>query len=279
LVPKSIIRRTPAYEHQRYYQHFVLNFLQQEELGNPASRLVRTLKNERRVVYKTDLKTLYPLAKGFLYDFSRAHPEVLRGFREWLAADESRRTTSDVDEEDETFIANALAEALRRIPAGSESASEYHRLMIGMVEFLFFPNLLHPKKEQEIHDGRKRIDILVENGAHTGIFYRIPTIRQLPCALVPFECKNYITEVANPELDQLGGRFSANRGKLGFLCCRHFEDRALFVARCRDTFRDDRGLIIPLDDATILRALGLITNRRRADLDGMLSDLVGEIWE
>jgi len=150
--------------------------------------------------------------------------------------------------------------------------------MVGMVEFLFFPNLVHPKKEHEIHEGRKRIDILVENGARSGIFERIPTIRQFPCAYVPFECKNYVTEVANPELDQLSGRFSVNRGKMGFLCCRHFEDRALFVQRCRDTFQDGRGLIVPLDDAMILRMLDSIANGHREELDNLLSALVAEIW-
>ena len=43
--------------------------------------------------------------------------------------------------------------------------------MIGIVEFIFHPKLAHPKKELEIHEGRKRIDIVMENGAHTGIFY------------------------------------------------------------------------------------------------------------
>jgi len=105
LVPKSIVRGNPAYQQQRYYQHFVLNFLQREELSNPGSRLVRTLKDQRRVVYKKDLGTRYPRTKGFLYDFSREHPEVLHGFREWLAADDARRMTSEVDQEDEAFIA------------------------------------------------------------------------------------------------------------------------------------------------------------------------------
>ncbi len=278
LVPKSIIRRTPAYDHQQYYQHFVLNFLQLEGLNNPASRLAKTLKNLRRVVYKKDLQTLYPRTKTFLYEFSREHPDVLINFRDWLSANEARRTTSEVDEADETIISDSLAEVLRRVPAGNDHAFEYHRLMIGMAEFLFFPNLLHPKLEHEIHQGRKRIDILLENGAQVGIFHRIPTIRGYPCAYVPFECKNYTTEVANPEIDQLAGRFSVNRGKLGFLCCRRFENRALFVQRCRDTFNDERGLILPLDDATVLRMLDLIRNRRREDLDGLLSELVTEIW-
>lgn len=118
----------------------------------------------------------------------------------------------------------------------------------------------------------------MENGAREGIFYRVHDVRKLPCAFVPCECKNYTTEVANPELDQLAGRFSVNRGKLGFLCCRNFEDRALFIARCRDTFKDDRGLIVPLDDETILRLLEMVRSGRRQDVDSELNSLVNEVW-
>ncbi|MGC2488675.1 MAG: hypothetical protein WA412_08370, partial [Candidatus Sulfotelmatobacter sp.] len=154
----------------------------------------------------------------------------------------------------------------RHTEVGNDHATAYHRLMIGIVEFIFYPKLTHPKKEQEIHQGRKRIDIVMENGAHAGIFYTLPNIRHMPCAYVPLECKNYGREIANPELDQLAGRFSVNRGKVGFLCCREFENRALFIERCRDTLRDDRGLVLPLDDMTVLRCLERIAQRRRDEL-------------
>jgi hypothetical protein len=150
--------------------------------------------------------------------------------------------------------------------------------MIGVVEFLFFPNLLNPTKEQEIHQGRKRIDILMENGARGGVFHRLHDIRKLPCAFVPIECKNYTTEVANPELDQLAGRFSVNRGKFGILCCRAFEDRAVFVERCRDTFKDDRGLIMPLDDDLVLRLLCNVEAGCRRKIDDAVTELVNEVW-
>jgi hypothetical protein len=92
------------------------------------------------------------------------------------------------------------------------------------------------------------------------------------------ECKNYATEVANPEIDQLAGRFSVNRGKLGFLSCRTFEDRAVFIERCRDTFKDDRGLIIPLDDQTILRLLEMVQTGRRSEIESILTSLINEVW-
>jgi hypothetical protein len=213
-----------------------------------------------------------------LYDFSQRHPEVLQEYRESLKQAERQGTSSDVDGSNDPIISEALMNVLRAIEPGDGGASDYHNVMIGVSEFVFFPSLMHPKKEREIHHGRKRIDIYFENGATSGIFHRMPTVRRYPCSYVPFECKNYATEVANPELDQLAGRFSVQRGKVGFLCCRNFQNRERFVQSCRDTFTDDRGLILPLDDETVLRLLASIRNGRRDDIDRVLSELVAEVW-
>ena len=62
------------------------------------------------------------------------------------------------------------------------------------------------------------------------------------------------------------------------LCCRRFENSALFFARCRDTLKDDRGLILPLDDETVLRWLGLVRDGARAKLDDELAQLTRLIW-
>lgn len=277
LVPKAVARRAIAYDHEQYYRHYVLNYLQSEAIA-AGSSLVRTLKSGRAVVYKKDLIGKFPCTKDFLYRFSRDHPDVLGHYRITLAALEKRGGNAPVGEDDEKAIAEILAEALKAIPGGNSHAGEYHRLIVGVIEFLFFPDLLNPKKEKEIHDGRKRIDILVENGARTGVLYRLHDVRHLPCSFVPIECKNYTTEVANPELDQLAGRFSFNRGRFGMMCCRRFEDRTLFLKRCRDTHRDDRGLIIALDDPTVLRLLGHLAAGRRHEIEKELSHLIDEVW-
>jgi hypothetical protein len=277
LVPKAIVRSRPAYDYRRYYRHSVLPFLQAEHI-DARSSLVRALKNGELRVYKKDLEARYPCTKDFLYEFSRQHPEVLHQYRNDLEQLERVDRNSEVDPANEAAIAAALVLAMRAIEAGSLRAHEYHALMIGVVEFLFYPKLLYPQKEQEIHEGRKRIDIVMSNGAHDGVFHHPPSVRQFPCAYVPFECKNHTTEVANPELDQLAGRFSANRGRLGFLCCRHFEDRELFIRRCRDTFTDVRGLILPIDDRTVIRFLDLVERGRRQEIDREVENLVAEVW-
>jgi hypothetical protein len=228
LVPKAIVRSSPAYDYHAYYRHSVLPFLQAEHI-RAGSALVHALKNGASRVYKRDLEAEYPCSKQFLYTFSREHPDVLRRYRETLEHIEKTDRASEVDSADDRTIAAALVQALRAIDPGSERAHEYHALMIGAVEVIFYPKLLYPQREREIHEGRKRIDIVMSNGAFDGIFHHLPNARQFPCAYVPFECKNYVTEIGNPELDQLAGRFSTNRGRLGFLCCRHFENRQLFI--------------------------------------------------
>jgi hypothetical protein len=149
--------------------------------------------------------------------------------------------------------------------------------MIGIVELIFYPQLVHPRKEVEINEGRKRIDIVMDNAAQTGTFFTLPNIRQVPTSFIYIECKNYGREVGNPELDQLAGRFNVNTGRVGFLCCRTFRNRALFVRRCRDTFQAGSGVIVPLDDNTVVRLLELIERGERASIDRAIGDLVNEI--
>jgi len=279
LVPKAIVRWTPIFDSKKYYNHYVVNFLQREELNKLYSPLVRALKNGNRVVYKKSIKGQHPFAKEFLYEFSRRHPDILRDFRRRMQRIEQADRASDVDDPAaDVAIAEGLAVALPTVERGRDSATRYHNFMIGALEFLLYPHLGFPKKENEIHEGRKRIDITMENCARSGIFYDLPNVRQLACVYVLIECKNYTNEVANPELDQLAGRMGVNRGMFGLLCCRHFENRATFIQRCRDTFADRRQLIVPLDDQTILQMLDMVRRGERGEVDTRIRQLIAEVW-
>ena len=54
------------------------------------------------------------------------------------------------------------------------------------------------------------------------------------------------------------GRFSVNRGKVGIITCRNIENIDLFLARCKDTYRDQQGLIIPLVDEDIIKMMNAL---------------------
>ncbi|HLM80661.1 MAG TPA: hypothetical protein VK302_08510 [Terriglobales bacterium] len=61
LVPKNIVRYDPAYKHGEYYQHFVLNYLQVEELHNPRlACIIREVEGARSLLcYKHVIKTVF----------------------------------------------------------------------------------------------------------------------------------------------------------------------------------------------------------------------------
>jgi hypothetical protein len=99
----------------------------------------------------------------------------------------------------------------------------------------------------------------------------------LPSSYIFIECKNYSSDPANPELDQLSGRFSVNRGRVGFLISRSFKNKGLFIQRCKDTYTDGRGLIIPLDDQDLINLLDNHDEFNSAFLDQYLSSIVRQI--
>lgn len=124
-------------------------------------------------------------------------------------------------------------------------------------------------KESQIHDGRKRIDISYANTARDG-FFKYLIRHRIKSRYVFVECKNYGTDVTNPELDQLSSRFSTLRGEFGILACRSFKDKDLFLRRCRDTASDGRGYIIALDDEDLKRLVADVLaamNPAPVDLD------------
>ena len=95
-----------------------------------------------------------------------------------------------------------------------------------------------------------------DNGAPAdGFFYRLQHAFGIPCPYILFECKNYTEDVANPELDQMTGRFSPNKGKFGVIVCRSIEDEALFLQRCADSCKAQRGLVVPFTDDDVIRIL------------------------
>ena len=271
LVPKAYVRwkQDFSHDHQEYYNHFILNFLQEWHLSN-ATGLVHLLKNGKRKDYKEDLKKDNPINKDFLSRFSKDHPEIIQKYKKYAG---NKRLVDDrdlIDDFDESSLCSAIIDQLRSIPAGGEHADKFHNLMIGVIEFLFYPHLVYPRKEHEIHDGRKRIDITYTNASNNGFFKNIHSLHNITAVFIMVECKNYSSDPANPELDQMSGRFSPNRGRFGMLIARTFNNKEKFIKRCQDTCRDGRGFILPIVDEDIEFMLNLIKNGKRESIDGYL---------
>lgn len=277
LTPKGIVSYCKRYTPQRYHKKFILEFLQHENI-----RLNTALVKKRRdgTPYVTKLSIEEqdaPYSKEFLANFTSAHPDVFRSFKDW-----SRRTSSAIANEDLSTeriedVARYLKARLGAIRPGSEEATDYHRTSVSILELLFYPNAISPTVEREIHDGRKRIDITFDNAAESGFLFRLHTTYETPAQFIFVECKNYSRDVANPELDQLAGRFSINRGKFGLLLCRSADNMPLLIQRCADAYADGRGIMIPVTDVDLEVMLDQIVNGTSQPYETFLSGRYREI--
>lgn len=281
LVPKHAVRYQVAVNSATFRNKFVLEFLQAEHC-HPGDALATVVKNKRgevtRVkVHKKTVDAHYPEGKDFLAQFAKEHPEVIDRYRDSLKLAGSRIPDINADDFDEKVLATYLLNCLDAVQPGKLDATKYHELMVGIVSFLFFPNLINPKKEDPINDERKRIDITYSNGKVDGWFYRIALDQNMKANIIHVECKNYSVDVNNPEIDQLMGRFDHRRGNVGLLMFRQADKFDNVVARCKDAAKSGRGLILPMDDRFVRDALMNVANGDRNEIDSQVDDLYRSI--
>lgn len=151
------------------------------------------------------------------------------------------------------------------LPTGDVNSFKYEQAIEALFTAMFHPSLVRPVTQARLHDGRKRVDIRYKNIAQVGFFSWLA--QHYSSAFVFIECKNYRGDPANPELDQLSGRFSKKRGQFGLLVCRSFSDKSLFANRCRDTAQDGHGFIVFLDDTDLQAIVTSIHANPSARLD------------
>ncbi|MFH0907077.1 MAG: hypothetical protein V1829_02385, partial [bacterium] len=170
-----------------------------------------------------------------------------------------------------------LITSIKKITTGGEEAGEYHKLIIGILELIFYPNLTNPVKEREINEGRKRIDITFDNAATSGFFHGIHDIHKITSRYVFIECKNYSEDPKNPEIDQLAGRFSVNSSKFGILVCRKIDKKKLFLKRCSDLWKQKNELILPITDEDIIAVLNSVKEGVAHPEEELLNNLRREV--
>src|SRR5262249_40544865 len=153
------------------------------------TRLVQVRYNKkdgsirRRFVTKKDLiREELPDEKELLANFTRKYPAIFEDFRKRAAANVEALPNSEFEKIDVNQLIDHLISKLKAVREGNNEAGKYHSLMTGILEFIFYPNLINPVKEREIDDGRKRIDISFDNGAPPdGFFYRLQHAFGIPC--------------------------------------------------------------------------------------------------
>lgn len=249
LIPKAIIRKKANYDVNEYYSHYVLDYLRTEEFS-ANSNLIEILKNGRQRITNKTLEAKYGSArKQVSITQTLRKPEILNNYR----ISKEQNISSPLEHEELCIEENSpsinytqILSELKAIPTGTADADRYEKKIEELLTSIFSPDLMYPKAQHRIHEGRKRIDITYANIAQDGFFYWLMV--NYPASHIFIECKNYSVDLSNPEFDQLSGRFSPSRGKFGFLVCRKNDNKDAVLKRCQDTARDDRGFIILLED-------------------------------
>lgn len=251
LVPKALVRQTITYQADNYYNLYLLAKIQEEHVSQGLVRLLKS--GEERPPTKKSLKEKYGNAgKQQNRTYTIGREEVLQQYREDKHNDPrdplSHEEIAQATDTSEPHWDDML-DRLAKLPSGKEHAKAYEELIRELLIALFYPWLMHPTSQERIHNGRKIIDITFWNMAEDDFFAWLRN--NYPAPYIMVECKNYSEDPENPELDQLSGRFSPRRGKVGILVSRTISNKDRFGARCKDTADDERGYIIGLDDEDI----------------------------
>ncbi|UFK92835.1 MULTISPECIES: hypothetical protein [Providencia] len=249
LVPKILVRHRLCLQYDEFYTHYLLPEMQDEHLRNNSS-LVEILKNGTRRVTKKSLKRKYGSHKPSVIEQTLQRPDVFEDYKQHKeknpSAPLSHEAFNELEEIKDKIDVTLIFKKLKSVNTGAKQAGDYENLIEELFSVIFYPSLCYPIKQYPIHHGRKRIDITYNNEAKYGFFNWLS--QHYFCPKIYVECKNYTSDVSNPELDQLSGRFSRNRGNVGILVCRKINDKKLFRQRCLDTANDGRGYIIAIDD-------------------------------
>jgi len=281
LCPKLAVRQHLLLNDSDFYQYDILEFLQAEHI-NSGTALVETLKKGGERVTKKKLmeQEEYRKTKDFIYDFTSEHPEILTKYKNRKKKDGlSHISNNEIENMQETKIKpdiNKLKQDLISIHPGTANATKFHDICISILNIIFYPYLSLFKKEQDINDGRKRIDIIATNFDKSGFFFDLAIKHRINVPLIMFECKNYTCDINNPELDQIAGRLCDSRGRIGFVLCRTIDQKDYILKKQKDYLKDNKYIIV-LDDQDLLQLLTFKDHNNETELNSFLYEKLNEL--
>lgn len=262
LVPKSIVRVKLTVDKGRYYRGYLRPYFEDEVLANPRAGLIKVLTDRRtgevtgHEVIKGALDEELGTTKPAITENTQKYPQALADYRDSLTQEDHGPMPDELLAERigaEVEDLRAIFGEMQAVAPGKGGATLYHRCVARLMTALFTTSLGNEDTETPIHNGMKRLDITYDNVARNGFFSWVS--QHYPAAMVVVECKNYGHDVANPEFDQLAMRFSPDRGRVGILACRAFQDKAKALARAKAIANDSNGYVLVLDDQDFERLI------------------------
>ena len=276
LLPISSVRQDPELSKSKYYRNFVLEFLRAEHL-HAGDALSSVLKNGKVVVRIMDLKEKYPMNVDFLYKFSKENPKILENYKSELRRTAIKKGKAQLVTKRKILNSIERKEIMKSIKTGRADAHQFHKIAFDNLIHIFGSRLTRPITEKAINEGRKRIDIVFHNSDKNGFFHSLNSTHKIKCPKIVIECKNYGSELGNPELDQLNGRLNSRRGRFGILVCRDIKKKKKLLKRSIDLINDNDNYIIVLDDNDIYQLLELRDKNNESGIDSFFESKMDEL--
>jgi hypothetical protein len=167
-------------------------------------------------------------------------------------------------------IETLLENILKKIKTGNtgSDANDYETVIALLLSRIFSGDLRNLKLQEEINQGRRRVDFVMTNGATNGFFWHLSERHGFKCPYILFECKNYTEDLKNEEFAQLRDRLQRRIGSVGIIVCRSILDQDKCLKSQQDRLPDT--LILVLDDNDISNLLNFHIDE---DRDGLLNYL------
>ena len=243
LVPKGIVSFSKVYTTEKYYNHFILNFLQNEELSM-ASALVEHRVSGESFVTKKRLKIKYPCSKELLRSKTQEHPEILAEFKRSLQV--SSLDNVEIDEGiDMDSVVNGLINLLEQIPLGVDNQKRYLSIISGILEVLFYPYLINPSIVKTNVDSFDCIKFEYNSGEDEPLF-------NFRCSYVHFYIMNGIGDENN--LREVA-EIPEDDSWVCFTLFRRIESITSIMEKVKEEYRSKGCLFLPLADKEVVELL------------------------
>lgn len=170
-----------------------------------------------------------------------------------------------------------LGECLGKIKTGNKgsNANDYETVIALLLSSIFNADLKNLKLQEEINEGRRRVDFVMTNCAEDGFFCHLADKHHLKCPYILFECKNYSEDLKNNEFAQLSDRLDRRIGQVGMIICRSIKNKVQCLKQQKDRYPDK--LILVLDDEAVINLLDFRINEDRSGLLDYLDDKAKDV--
>ena len=165
-----------------------------------------------------------------------------------------------------------LEQVLGKIDKGKtgSDANDYETVIAILLSSIFRGDLKNLKPQEDISEGRRRVDFVMTNDAKDGFFWQLSDKHGFKCPYILFECKNYTEDLGNNEFSQLRDRLQKRIGQVGVIICRKIKDKAKCLQAQQDRVEDN--LILVLEDEDISNLLSFHLDEDREGLHNYLDD-------